>query len=129
MGRRASVPQINPKTGRLNTYSERVRSRIKVGQAVSYLTKCVKGEEDACPHRIAAAKILINKVIPDEIEMIKAETARMAAARGARAITPKDVSHASPHDLLRVIEGQAERTDQGSAGEQVNGSSGVRPEK
>lgn len=104
--------------------SERHRQSIKVGHAIRYLTRVVRGEDEADNGRIAAAKILINKVIPDEVEMLKIEADMFRAQRDrAGNQMAKDISHADPHALLRVIEGEVSRQD-----EQANSTSPIEQE-
>lgn len=87
--------------GRLATRSERLRQQIKTGVAVKYLNDVVAGTEEANAVRVNAAKFLIQKTIPD-LPAIKVETDPLAGA--------KDITHADVRSLLRVIEGEAERT-------------------
>lgn len=65
------------------------------------LNRCATGEEEMTSTQLSAAKFLINKVVPDAV-----------VNRDDSGQQVKDISHSSPHALLRVIEGQAERKDE-----------------
>jgi hypothetical protein len=70
---------------------------IKAGQAIGYLNRVVEGTEIPDGDRIRAAKILLDKVIPNAVP----------DQQNLNEI--KDISGRDPHYLLRVIEGKAER--------------------
>ena len=81
-------------------YHQRLRERIKTGQIVGRVQRCALGEEEMTNVEFQAAKLLINKTIPDlPVEAVDP----LAGA--------KDVSGMSPHALLQIIEGEAHRLD------------------
>ena len=91
---------MTTKYDRPAAYSERLRSRIQAGKIVGRVERCALGKEEMTNIEFQAAKLLINKTIPD----LPAPSADPLA--GA-----KDISHANPHTLLSIIEGEAERVD------------------
>ena len=82
----------------MNTFSNRTRERIKCGKIVKRVQACALGQVEMTSVELQAAKLLINKLIPDA-------TADPSAVRDVR-----DISAQSPHQLLSIIEGKAERT-------------------
>ena len=87
--------QHGPNTTRqqLASRAERHRLSIRTGMAIGYLNRVVEGTEEGDAQRIRAAKILLDKVIPD--------------ATVPREIPNeiKDVSALSAHILLAKLEG------------------------
>ena len=79
------------------TRSERHRQSIRVGKAIRMLNETVAGRYEPTPQQIQAARILINKVVPD------------ATPERELPNEIKDITHSSPYEMLRVIEGKAER--------------------
>ena len=84
--------------GRPAAFHERVRERIKVGQIVDRVQKCALGSVEMTNTEFQAAKLLINKTIPD---LPQQPVDPLAGA--------KDVSGMSAHALLTIIEGESER--------------------
>ena len=101
MTRRAGQALTSRETGAVRTRAEILRERIQTGMIMTRLNKVATGQEEMTAVELAAAKFLINKVLPDATTPKDGEGQQV-----------KDVSHASPHQLLRVIEGQAERADE-----------------
>ena len=56
---------ITLKDGRPATYRNRVSERIKSSMIVDRLHKCLLGEIEMSSSQIQAARILLNKVLPD----------------------------------------------------------------
>ena len=100
MARGNAQRALTTESGRPAAYYERLRSRIQAGQIVTRVQQCALGEIEMTNVEFQAAKLLINKTIPD----LPAPSADPLA--GA-----KDISHANPHTLLSIIEGEAERVD------------------
>ena len=98
MARGNAQRALTTQHGRPAAYWERVRSRIDTSAIVNRVERCAKGEEEMTNVEFQAAKLLINKTIPD----LPAPSADPLA--GA-----KDISHANPHTLLTIIEGEAEQ--------------------
>ena len=92
---------LTTKDGRIRSPAERLREKIQVGKITARLNDCAQGKIDMSSQQIQAARILLNKVVPDAV---------VERAGDGRQV--KDISHQSPHALLRVIEGQAERADE-----------------
>lgn len=88
------------KSGRPAAFHERVRERIKVAKIVSRVQDCALGKVEMSNTELQAAKLLINKTIPD---LPVQPTDPLGGA--------KDVSGMSPYHLLTIIEGSAERVD------------------
>ena len=82
----------------MNTFSNRTRERIKCGKIVKRVQRCALGEIEMTSTELQAAKLLINKLIPDAV----------ASQDNSREM--RDISAQSPHALLSIIEGKAERT-------------------
>ena len=82
-------------------YYERLRERIKTGQILGRVQRCAMGEIEMTSIQFQAAKLLIQKTIPD----LPTPTQHDPLA-GA-----KDISHANPHTLLTIIEGKSERKE------------------
>ena len=89
--------------GRPAAYHERVRNRIRVTKIIDKVQKCALGTIEMTPVQFQAAKLLINKTIPDLPQVIHADP--LAGA--------KDISHANPYHLLAIIEGESERKGEG----------------
>jgi hypothetical protein len=87
------------KNGRPAAYHERVRERIKTGMIVQRVQECALGKIEMTSTEFQAAKLLINKTIPDLPQVV--HTDPLAGA--------KDISHSSPYHLLAIIEGESER--------------------
>jgi hypothetical protein len=77
----------------------RLLENVEVGKIAARLNRVAKGEEEMTSTQLGAAKLLLNKVIPDARPLDVSDP-----LNGAR-----DISHANPHHLLTIIEGQAER--------------------
>ena len=92
---------LTTQQGRPAVYWERVRERINVSTVVNRVQRCALGEEEMTNVEFQAAKLLINKTIPDLPSPSSTDPLNGA----------KDISHASPHDLLTIIEGESERKD------------------
>jgi hypothetical protein len=80
-------------------YYERLRERIQAGQIVSRVQRCALGEIEMTSIQFQAAKLLINKTIPD------LPTTQHEGGQGAQ-----DVSGISPQALLALIEGRRNDT-------------------
>ena len=89
--------KLTTKYDRPAIYHERLREKIQVGKIVDRVQKCALGQVEMTSTQFQAAKLLINKTIPD----LPVETHVTGNV--------KDISHQSPYDLLTIIEGQAER--------------------
>lgn len=76
-------------------YSERLRERIQTGQIVSRVQRCALGEEEMTNTEFQAAKLLINKTIPD---LPVQPHDPLAGA--------KDISAETPQALLARLEGE-----------------------
>lgn len=87
--------------GRPAAFHERLRERIKAGQIVDRVQKCALGQVEMTSTEFQAAKLLINKTIPDLPQQVQYDP--LAGAR--------DISHANPYHLLAIIEGESERKD------------------
>ena len=85
-------------TGRPAAYAERLRARINAGKVMGRVQRCALGEEEMTNVEFQAAKLLINKTIPD---LPVTPHDPLAGA--------KDISALSPHALLAQLE--AERGD------------------
>lgn len=94
----ASGTKLARTTERPLAYRERIRERIRTGQIVSRVQRCALGEEEMTNVEFQAAKLLINKTIPD---LPVTPHDPLAGA--------KDISALSPHALLAQLE--AERDD------------------
>ena len=99
MARGNAQTALTTKDGRPAAFHERVRNRIKVSMIVDRVQKCALGQVEMGSTEFQAAKLLINKTIPDLPQVIHADP--LAGAR--------DISHADPYQLLRIIEGESER--------------------
>ena len=95
----AGKTALTLKNGRPAAYHERVRNRIRVSKIVDRVQKAALGEIEMGSTEFQAAKLLINKTIPDLPQVV--HTDPLAGA--------KDISHASPYHLLSIIEGESER--------------------
>ena len=82
-------------TGRPAAFHERVRDRIKVSKVVKRVEQCALGKEEMTNVEFQAAKLLINKTIPD------LPVTPYDPLAGA-----KDVSGMSPQALLAHVEGR-----------------------
>ena len=78
-------------------FHERVRERIKVAKILTRVQGCALGEIEMTSTEFQAAKLLINKTIPD-LPAVHDQSAGM-----------QDISHATPYHLLAIIEGESER--------------------
>ena len=94
----ASGTKLARTTERPLAYRERIRERIRTGQIVSRVQRCALGEEEMTNVEFQAAKLLINKTIPD---LPVTPHDPLAGA--------KDISGLSPHALLAQLE--ADRAD------------------
>ena len=92
---------LTTQQGRPAVYWERVRERINVSATVNRVQRCALGEEEMTNIEFQAAKLLINKTIPDLPAPSSADPLNGA----------KDISHASPHQLLDILEGESERKE------------------
>ena len=79
----------------------RLTERIQVGKIIKRVDRCARGREEMTNIELQAAKLLINKIIPDAKPIEVADPLDGA----------KDISAANPHHLLSMIEGQAKRLD------------------
>lgn len=78
------------------TYANRLRTRIKAAKVLTRLQDCVMGKIEMDAQQVAAARILLNKVLPDAAPLERAEKANQI----------KDVSAVDASYLLDVIEGE-----------------------
>ena len=78
------------------TYANRLRTRIKAAKILTKLQACVMGEVEMTSQQVQAARILLNKVLPDAAPLERAEKANLI----------KDVSGIDASYLLDVIEGE-----------------------
>ena len=90
---------LTTRNGRPAAYHERIRERIRVGQVVNRVQKCAMGELEMTNVQFQAAKLLINKTIPD------LPATQHEGGQGAQ-----DVSGISPQVLLALIEGRRNDT-------------------
>jgi hypothetical protein len=98
MANKANGKQLTP-SGRPAAWGTKVREKIDSTLVVRKLQAHVKGEEDMSATQIQAARILLNRTVPElkAIEIIQ------------HSDSIRDVTHISAHDLLSVIEGTAQR--------------------
>ena len=83
-------------TGKIRTYKQRIQERIDTGMIVGRLHKHIAGETEMSPTQIAAARILLNKTVPD-----------MKALEIKGNINHTNDIKSIPNDnLLRIIEGE-----------------------
>ena len=99
MARGNRAVALTTKDGRPAAFHERVRNRIKVSMIVDRVQKCALGTVEMTSTEFQAAKLLINKTIPD-----LPQTVNQDPLAGV-----KDISHSSPYHLLAIIEGESER--------------------
>ena len=79
------------------TYRNRLRERIRAGKMIGQLQKCVMGEIEMSPQQVAAARILLNKVLPD------ASPPKTTDQNGHEI---KDVRHIPTWKLLEAVDGE-----------------------
>ena len=76
--------------GRIIPFKERIQERIDVGMIVGKLHRHVKGDDEMTATQIQAARILLNKVVPDvkayEIKNIDQSNAQAIDNNALRAI-------------------------------------------
>ena len=78
-------------------FHERVRERIKVAKILTRVQACALGQVEMTSTEFQAAKLLINKTIPD------------LPAQSGQDGSVQDISHATPYHLLAIIEGESTR--------------------
>jgi hypothetical protein len=76
------------------TYPNRLASRIKTSKILGKLQKCALGKEEMTATQFNAAKLLLNKTLPDAVQ--PKEDSNMA----------KDVTHIPTWKLLEAIDGE-----------------------
>jgi hypothetical protein len=86
---------LTTKDGRIRSPRERLREKIRLGMMIDRLDKCANGEIEMTATQLNAAKFLINKLIADAPAPKHEDPLAHA----------KDITHADPHRLLTVIEG------------------------
>lgn len=79
------------------TYRNRLRERIKAGKILNELQRCVMGEVEMTPQQVSAARILLNKVLPD------ATPPRETDGNGNEI---KDVRHIPTWKLLEAVDAE-----------------------
>ena len=94
---RAGLAITSKYSDRPAAFHERLRERIQVGQILTRVQGCALGNIEMTSTEFQAAKLLINKTIPDLPAISQDQSA------------VKDISHASPYDLLTIIEGESSR--------------------
>ena len=91
---------LTAKNGKIRSPRERMREKIQLGQITGKLGRVARGEDEMSRTQLDAAKFLINKFIPD---------AEPESRQALNAALAKDISHSDPHQLISIIEGEAER--------------------
>lgn len=89
------------------TYGNKLRKRIQCSKLIGKLQRCALGQEEMTSQQIQAAKVLINKVLPD---------AQPPKATDGVGNELKDVTHIPTWQLLEYIEGESKvlQTEQAS---------------
>jgi hypothetical protein len=77
------------------TYSNRLSARIKTSKILTKLQRCALGKEDMTPVQFNAAKLLLNKTLPDAVQ---------PKDDGNNGI--KDVTHVPTWRLLEALDGE-----------------------
>jgi hypothetical protein len=77
----------------------RLSTRIKAGKIIDQLQRCVEGKVELSPSQVNAARILLNKVIPD----LKSLEVQQSPA------TARNIRDIPTHELLTIIDGHAKR--------------------
>jgi hypothetical protein len=78
-----------------NTFANRLGSRIKTAKILTKLQKCALGKEEMTSVQFQAAKLLLNKTLPDAVQPKEQDSDRV-----------KDVTHIPSWKLLEVVEGE-----------------------
>ena len=94
---RAGLAITSKYSDRPAAFHERLRERIQVGQILTRVQACALGQVEMTSTEFQAAKLLINKTIPD------------IPVRSDSNDGMQDISHATPYHLLAIIEGESER--------------------
>lgn len=94
---RGGLP-LSTRAGKPNSYHQRVQLRIDSTKVVNRLVRCATGEEEMTANEIAAARILLNKTVPD-----------LKPQEQDNLNEINDVTAIPTSRLLDVIEGKAER--------------------
>ena len=76
------------------TYQNRLRERIDASKIVTKLQNCVQGQEEMSSQQVAAARLLLNKVLPDAVQPTENPN------------DIKDVKHIPTWKLLESVEGE-----------------------
>lgn len=96
-----TTTKLVTKNDRPAAYYERLRARIQAGKIVTKVEQCALGNIEMSNVQFQAAKLLINKTIPDLPTPTDYDPLNGA----------KDISHANPHALLSIIDGLSERKE------------------
>lgn len=83
-------------------HAERMREKIRSGKYLDMLDKHIRGQKEMTASQVNAALKLINKVLPD----MKAIEFKLDAA-------DMDIKTVTNAQLFSIIEGKAERVEQG----------------
>jgi len=86
--------------GEIRTAAQRQRDKIKSGMIIGRLQKCVKGEITMSPSQVNAARILLNKTLPD-LKSLDVQASIEA--------TLKPVHQLSDSELMAIASGKVVR--------------------
>jgi len=113
--------------GEIRTAAQRQRQKIQSGMIIGRLQKCVKGEIVMSPSQVNAARILLNKTLPD-LKSLDVQASIEATFKPTHQLSDSELLAIASGKVVRLhppaIEGTAEVVESVPVARVVNSAQG-----